>query len=90
MADTNPRSVWKYPLGIDTVIDMPGEARPLHVGHDPSGQPSLWAEVEPGQPERPHRFRTYGTGHIIDGPATYIGTFQGGPGLVWHVYEAPA
>jgi len=52
------------------------------------GAPCIWALVDPAQPSRERRIRIYGTGHSINEPGRYIGTFQllGGT-LVFHVFD---
>lgn len=81
------RTIWKYPIGGGAMISMPrgGIIRHLAVQH---GQPTIWVELDPSEPQESRQFVMYGTGHPIYEGASYeyIGTIQDA-GFVWHFYE---
>jgi hypothetical protein len=82
-------TIWKYPFEVtDNVsISMPGGAQILTVQAQ-NDTPCVWALVDPEAPKQTHHFRVYGTGHPIDEPGQYLGTFQlYGGSLVFHVFE---
>lgn len=83
-------TIWKFPLtatvGMPEKIAMPAGATILDVQVQ-SGQPCMWAEVDPAAPVEDRMFVVRGTGHTFDGfHGTYIKTFQEPP-YVWHLYE---
>lgn len=84
------RTIYKYPLRITNKQDivMPEEAKILHVGIAPLGNPCLWAEVDISKPKEEVGITIYGTGHPIadDYLGKHIGTFNQGE-FVWHVYR---
>lgn len=86
-----PRTIWKYPVKPGAFeLTMPLHAQILCV-QEQQGEPHLWALVSPDASRtETRRFRSYGTGHDIDGMGTgyYIGTFQLADGaLVFHLFE---
>ena len=89
------KTVWKFPIeATDTqAIQMPRNARLLHVdvqGEGLTAQPAVWALVES---EEPRTFRTLavvGTGHHSEHVAKlpHVGSFLLGHGsLVFHVFD---
>ena len=81
------RTIWKFPvpfLSGDIVMPKGAKVLGLQLQQD---VPTLWAAVDPGNPNEIHHLVTYGTGDPIDPKAgSYIGTFQIPP-FVWHVYD---
>ncbi len=62
-------AIWKYPLpdpGSARIINMPGPVRPVHVGPDPRGIPSLWAEVTLGADRVQASLAVWATGQPIE------------------------
>jgi hypothetical protein len=82
------KTIWKWTLKPQTVIDMPDGAQVLTVQMQ-HGEPQLWALVDPVAPTVKRVFNIYGTGHSMgDRTGSYIGTFQmDGGSLVFHVFE---
>lgn len=83
------RIIWKFHISpADTIeFSMPVGARILTL-QTQFGEPCIWAEVDDQAPTEIRKFRTYGTGHPMDGDLTYVGSYQlNGGGLVFHVYE---
>ena len=81
--------VWKYPLPIadEIRIELPQDARPLTVQMQ-NGEPWLWVLLNPDLPIYVRTFVLAGTGHEIDQPGAYIGTFQMADGaFVFHLFE---
>lgn len=86
-------TVWKYsvPTGDAAfALKMPIGAMPLSV-HTQNDRISLWAEVDPGVPKKPRRFRVCGTGsHTLpkNERRRFIGTalLDGGE-YVYHIFE---
>lgn len=86
------KQVWKYVLEItDSVqnIEMPAEAKLVHVGSQEERNICLWFEVNWSHPKGEQSiiraFRVHGTGHPI-AMGNHIGTVVIMP-LVWHIYE---
>lgn len=93
------RTVWKYELDTDTILELPGDAKVLHVAAQsgPFGENRvcLWAEVDPSGPLRRRRFFVRGTGHPLppdDLLPVHVGSFLTDPQgtYVFHVYESMA
>lgn len=84
------RAVWKFPL--DGGADIPAGARILSVDIDPSGNPCVWALVDPEAPRARRILMVVGTGWPLPDEShawTFVGTFvQRDQGLVFHVFEA--
>ena len=82
------KTIWKFPVPFphgDIIMPKGANVLALQIQH---GIPTLWAEVDPDNPNETHHLAIYGTGHPIDpGAGSYIGTFQSPP-FVWHVYDA--
>lgn len=81
--------IWKYPLtskwteGVDVCM-----VRPVHVGLDPAGRPSVWIEVDPDGPVTNCTVTIVGTGETIPSDAgQYAGSFVD-RSFVWHVHLA--
>lgn len=88
------RTVWKYELpGSETTLDLPVDAKPIHVATQGAGTICMWVEVDPSAPTRRRRFYVVGTGHPIPPdvfPPIHVGSFltdQAGT-FVFHVYES--
>ena len=105
----NRRAVYRYPVHLNDdlqSIDMPNDARIVHVGikGDDPDTVNLWAEVRidennmirAGAKTETRSFRVFGTGHPIQNPTDgrkyeYVGTaIMDNPSFVWHVYELKA
>jgi len=82
------RSIWKWTLESDSEIAMPLGAMILDVQVQ-DGEPQIWALVDPLAKPVKRRFKSYGTGHTVNGLSVcYVGTFQlNGGSLVFHVFE---
>jgi hypothetical protein len=83
------RTVYKYAVRVDDTInrvELPREARIVHVDAQSPGCVTFWAEVDTRQPKQTRAFIVHGTGHKIDYAAGYVGTCLSGP-FVWHLYE---
>ncbi len=82
------KTVYKYPLAIESSIPMPEGAQVLSV-QTQHGQVQLWALVDPDATPVSRKFRIVGTGDPIKGdPGVFIDTFQmSGGDLVFHVFE---
>lgn len=82
------KTIHKYTLGTDTVIDTYLGVKFLSVQMQHNGV-SLWAEVDTSKPKTQKRITCFGTGHeISDSVICYIGTVQIDSFLVFHFYEA--
>lgn len=85
------RTIYKYPFTIgpqEQIVELPSNAIFRHVGLDPTGQPSLWYEVDTLMPKKEHVLAVYGTGHEIHPSLeTYLGSFNQDC-FVWHIYIA--
>ena len=82
--------IWKYALPVVSrqIIEMPIGSQLLTV-QTQADEPHLWALVDPGLPTEEREILMYGTGHPIDPPGRYIGTFQQVDGtLVFHVFDS--
>jgi hypothetical protein len=83
-------TIWKFtfPINNAVVIEMPANARILHVECQ-DGQPCLWALVDPKAQRVSRVFHIFGTGHEIDeaqlATLEFIATFQQTP-FVWHLF----
>lgn len=65
---------------------MPLSSRIIHVGLDPHGSPSIWAEVDPSiVGELEYDLAVKGTGHPVEGELHHLRSFVQGA-FVWHVY----
>ena len=81
--------VWKFPFPImdDLEFQMPVGAKVLTVDMQ-GANPAMWVLCDPTAKLETRRFRVAGTGHNIDYPVSYIGTFQmRGGALVFHLFE---
>lgn len=82
----NIKSIWKYVLQPECVIDMPKGAKCLTVQMQ-HGQPMMWALVDPTAPREDRHFIVLGTGHGGEVEYSgYVGTWQDGS-LVFHLFE---
>lgn len=86
------KTIWKYELQpVDSQnIQMPVEAEILTLQVQ-NGQPQLWALVDPNAEMTTRHIEMFGTGNIIPPLMTekrrYIGTYQHGKHLIFHVFE---
>lgn len=82
------RMIWKYTLQAFTELEIPSGAEVLDVQVQ-SGEPQLWALVDPNASLELRRFVFFGTGHPISKEnLRYVSTFQMlGGALVFHVFE---
>ncbi len=81
--------VWKFPFPItdDIEFEMPTGAQVLSVQVQGT-QPCIWVLCDPKAVLETRRFRLAGTGHDIDYPVSYVGSFQLYDGqLVFHLFE---
>lgn len=80
------RTIWKFPLGVSTVLDLPLGSVPRYVAMQDDTL-TLWVDLDPRIEQTELRdFLVLGTGHKIPPGAQYIATCQDGS-FVWHVYE---
>lgn len=82
--------IYKYPVPpapSKFILMLPKGAEILCVQMQ-SGEPQIWALVDPGAEEEERKFVTLGTGRQYKklSKSQYIGTFQT-PFFVWHVFE---
>jgi hypothetical protein len=82
------KTIWKYVLQPESVLDMPIGAQVLSV-REQGQEICLWALVDPLADKEKRKFVSFGTGHDIPSqPMTFIGTAHlGGGSLVFHVFE---
>lgn len=82
-------AIWKYPLASKWLEDAGVHmVRPVHVGHDPQGNASIWVEVDPDGPPTRCKVSIVGTGEPIPEDAgQHAGSFVEGP-FVWHIFMA--
>jgi hypothetical protein len=81
--------VYKYPFEIvgSQIVELPVEAKVIHVGLDPQGTPCLWAEINPLNIHKDLRIFVVGTGTSIpDAAKVHLGSFNQRE-FVWHVYS---
>lgn len=81
--------IWQYPLGEADrqVIDVPDPGRPIHVGHDIRGRPTIWFMAMDELPARPRTILIVYSGRAIPTEARrYIGTLEEAT-AVRHVFE---
>ena len=79
--------IWKYRLKVTGTqgVMMPDEATPLCVQVQ-NGEPTLWALVDPKNPNVCKGIRMSGTGETrVPSDWQYIGTVQI-DGYVWHYF----
>lgn len=81
-------TVWKYPIEItdEQEIEMPSGAIILHAGLDPTGQPCVWAQLDPNRPLERRKIYVAGTGGPMSWYHDHISTFVDGS-FVWHVFS---
>jgi hypothetical protein len=82
------KTIYKYTLSITDIkiFLIPDKFKILHVGLDPNGVPSFWAEVDTTHLAVEVPVFIFGTGNPIDPYAKeYIGTFIKDV-FVWHMY----
>ena len=83
------RTVYKYPLTLGKVVEVEAlNGDVVHVGLDPTGEACVWIEGDANSPML-RWFYIFGTGHLIESPASHVGSFVDAP-FVWHVYEVSA
>jgi hypothetical protein len=82
-------TVWKYQIQRlpGQVIDMPGNAEPIHVAIQ-GGELTLWARVDPNEPVRARVVAVTGTGGNAPSEWLHVGTVFDGD-FVWHVWLRP-
>lgn len=86
------KTIWKFPFDLqdEFTLAMPRGAEILHADvQQTSGQPTLWAVVDPEEPKEPRTFRVHGTGRELPDdfkPMVHVATFQSGP-FVWHLFD---
>jgi hypothetical protein len=82
---TDMKKIYKYHILPNTRINLPSEAKVIHVGlPDGAYAPYIWVELNPEDPVIERRFTMFGTGQGVTGQ--HLGTvFQGF--FVWHIYE---
>jgi hypothetical protein len=83
------RTIWKYPIATTDVqvVHMPAGSQILSVQVQ-FETPCLWVLVDSEAALIDRVIRIYGTGHLVDQPGRYIGSYQLDRGaLVFHVFE---
>lgn len=83
------QAIHKFPISMtsDRRIMMPYGAKVTAVGLDGSGEPCVWALVDPNAvPTIERKFGIYGTGGQVPDFCEFVGTFFTLP-YVWHVFE---
>lgn len=83
--------IWKFRLDAErrASIEMPKESKILCLQMQ-EGWPHLWALVDESNSYERRTFEICGTGWALDediDSKNYIGTYQPGNGLVFHVFE---
>lgn len=80
-------TIWKYPLASKWVENVAVRMiRPVHVGLDPTGRPSVWIEVDPEGEATNCTVSIVATGEPIPEDAgEFAGTFVERD-FVWHVF----
>jgi len=80
--------IYKYPIQIvsEQDIEMPYAAEIIHAGLDPTGQPCIWAVVNPGFDPKPRRIFVVGTGREFETWERHLGSFLQDQ-FVWHVFQ---
>lgn len=86
--------VYKYPLSLrEVTVEMPKNARIVLVNHQ-KGTPTIWAQVDTGEPPEKRTFIVYGTGQAMpefdwmDHVGSYVEhSEEEVTDFVWHVYE---
>lgn len=82
--------IYRYPIGLQSTIEIPVRATFLTVTLAGDGQPSLYFMVDPTYPTEKRTFHVAGTGIDLP-PAAYMGKYLGTfkqDVFVWHVFEA--
>ncbi|HDR9068177.1 TPA: hypothetical protein QDA90_003485 [Burkholderia vietnamiensis] len=83
------KTIWKYTLQPDIILEMPAGAEVLSV-REQGDEINMWALVDPNAEKEERRFMGFGTGHDVPSAMfkKFIGTahLQGGS-LVFHVFE---
>lgn len=83
------KTIWKYTLQPDIILEMPAGAEVLSVQVQGDGI-NLWALVEPNADKEERRFMSFVTGHDVPGGMLrkFIGTvhLQGGDIHVFETY----
>jgi hypothetical protein len=85
------RAIWKFP--IPSCTEFTGEVPEGHFEvltvQMQGAQPCMWAIVNPTQRKILRKFRIVATGEEFEKTEwlVYLGTFQPGDGLVFHLFE---
>lgn len=95
------RVIYKYnvEVGPFVKIELPLEARVLHVAAPNPRVVNFWALIDPERESEERQFFVVGTGMALPGPEAsgpipgreleYVGTAVAAEGqLVWHLFEA--
>lgn len=83
------KRIYKYPLSASDAVQrivMPKGAKILTVQVQGT-TPCLWALVDIREADEDRTIIIYGTGHNVVLNGNYIGTYQIGSNLVFHVFE---
>lgn len=83
--------VWKFVVKLKAerqMVTMPAVAKIVYFGLDGSGDPCLWAIVDPDMPTEGRSFVVRGTGRHWTAAerGEYVGTLVQGV-YVWHCFE---
>lgn len=84
------KTIWKYVIEITDrqKLTVPGDAKIIHAGLDPSATPCVWVEVTPAASDAQIEIYIFGTGNPMDARAIqHHGSFVMGE-YVWHVYSS--
>lgn len=82
------RTIWKFPIKIAPrqMVAMPCDARPIHAGLDPQGEPCIWAEVDTNDVQVSRLIILAATGGDLPSDDwKHLSTFNHGE-FVWHAY----
>jgi hypothetical protein len=86
-------TIYKYLLKVDedNEIELPKEARPIHIEMESSLRVNMWVLLDPEASKVMQYFLFFGTGHPIppDVELTYIGTATNKAlsVFVWHLFK---
>lgn len=79
------KRVYKYQASVGAgTIRIPEQVNVIHADMQ-DGQPTVWAEVDPGEPKTRYPFHIVATGGAVPEGGQHVGTVFDGP-YVWHFY----
>lgn len=82
------RTIWKFPIPISDRFELvvPDGYSVVHVGPDPQGHLSFWADVDTDATRSSYVFSVVGTGNPAPKNGFHAGSFVDWP-FVWHLFE---